>query len=154
MSIRSDHRTILANLVNSVTVDGANLYCTPYYINTPPEGQDYPYFFITAGGLTPNKSEFSVMSNFLNYNRIYKYMITCVFISPENDSESVEKQIDDIEEAILNKLQSASARNSGVYQDLVVSDISPIFNPDPEISDNMMMKTIEVSIEQVVNNPS
>lgn len=151
MSIRSDHRTALKTLLETITYNSANIAVSDYYITA---SDNSPYFYITAGDLTPNFGEGTLLATQFNYIRGYKYYINAVFYVPEGDSKSVETIIDDVEELLIDKLQSQSARDYGIWQDLVVNSVSSPYQRDPDTTDNYLIKTFEITIETNINNPT
>jgi hypothetical protein len=150
MSVRSDHRTALQTILQTISYNGSNITVSPYYITT---ADNYPYFHIVAGGLTPNIGSSTVNTSNLSYKRGYTYYISAVFTAPNDDSEDIEIMVDDIEGLVVDKLQSGATRDSGNWFDLVVRDVSDPYPKDPKIGDNSLVKTFEIQIITNINNP-
>ena len=110
----------------------------------------FPFATITSGRMLPNRpnahtDEFGAG---LEYMRGYEYQITVAHLGSE--SSVPEDEIDEVEALVLDKLQSIAVRNDGAWHDLYVTDISTPLQVDPTISDNLILKTFTVMVEQDV----
>jgi hypothetical protein len=148
--MRPQHRTKLKNIIETVSWSGGTLPVSEYYRNSPPEGLDFPYVYITSSGL----QNFDLISVPANYMLEYKYIITVVFSVIDENAEDIERQIDEIEIAITKALLGLPTRNDGLYLDLKVNDVSPVFSPEPEITENIIMKSWDITVQDVLNNPT
>jgi hypothetical protein len=106
--------------------------------------------YITSSGL----QNFNLISVPANYMLEYKYIITVVFSVIDENAEDIERQIDEIEIAITKTLLGLATRNDGLYLDLKVNEVSPVFSPEPQINENIIMKSWDIVIQDVVNNPT
>jgi hypothetical protein len=148
MTIRKTHKSKLQEILQEITYKTKSLSVSDHYQVT---ADKYPYVFITSHKLTPNKQG-SIQDN-ATYLRVYEYMITLVFMAKE-DNGATEDNLDELEELIINKLQSvkafygmATAETIGIWQALTVDDVSESYNPDPNLTDNCIYKTFSINIE-------
>lgn len=140
---RLAHKTRLKALLEAVTFEGATLSVSDTYENN---GVADPYLFIVSGGLTPNKTSESQI-DWATYQRIYEYQIVAAFSYTEPSKEQ-EDRIDELEALITDLIQSRSFRNDAVaWQDVVLSNVSEPFNPDPQTRDNLIYKVFTIQVE-------
>ena len=140
---RIAHKARLKALLEAVTFEGANLSVSDTYENN---GAADPYLFIVSGGLTPNKTSESLY-DWSTYQRIYEYQIVCAFSYTEPSKEQ-EDRIDELEALIVDLIQSRNFRNDATaWQDVILSNVSEPFNPDPQTRDNLIYKVFTIQVE-------
>ena len=147
MGVRNDQKIRLRILLQSIVFGGLSLSVVSRYVST---NSRYPYVFITSGGMTANTtgSRFDTGT----FNRLWEYKITVVFdYSNQNLSSEttagIEQQIDDIEELILDKLQSEASIDRPEWLDMYITSISDTeLNVDEtgQLVDNHLLKTFTV----------
>lgn len=148
MSIRSEHKTRLKQILEGITIDGDNL---DIFEGVKTTHTRLPYAFITSADMLPNIEGSSLFDSH-TYNRIRKYDITIVFYA-EDSVQSVnaaEIQIDDLEELVLNALSTRATRNDTLWQDVIVESVSaPIQGAEVAMEANYIVKTISIAIQTI-----
>jgi hypothetical protein len=143
------HEQQLQTIIQAVTFETVNFSANIGYANS---GLTDPYCFITAGEVKPNLENGNTFDS-NTYYRAYEYDITFVFsyATDGNPNNAQEARINTVTELILNTLQSNSVRNNSNWNDLIVTSVTPAFNPDPSFKDNLLYKTFSVEIRNFIS---
>lgn len=143
---RATIKAYLKQVIESIETDLGSLSVVDNYVNA---GATDPYVFINSANTTPNLGEGTVWDN-ATYERGYEFQINFVFAIDENAADPYqEARVDEIEQLVLDKLQSQEVRdNHGNpdWLDLIVTDVSAPYSPEIEELDNCFYKTFTVQI--------
>lgn len=141
MSIRSNQKARLVEILQTIQYDNVNIVVTSFYQANP---ISYPYFYIQSGEI-----DTEILSND-RYKFFYTYYITLAF-----DLEMAVDQVnvDNIEEEFIDRLTAMSTRdsNSEVWQDLKVTNVSSMGQSDINIEDNIVLKVFTIRVETLPN---
>lgn len=150
MTYRDQQKTYLKNQLSTVTVNSVTL---PVYDTIYTTTDQYPFATITSGSLKPNLSDTSVYDSG-TYRRVYEYRIIVVHNLGGEDTFTKETliEIDDWENAIINKLQERVFRDGGMpaCDDIMVIEVtSPINGLEINLTEGMVFKmfTVECRVD-------
>jgi hypothetical protein len=148
-TLRSQHKAKIKQYLESLIYNTQSLLVIDHYVTT---ADRYPFVFITSGEIDTNEGYQSDMGYNGNYERIYQYSVRVIFFIDTGGINEI--KMDDIEELILNKLQSKTVTDDTTWQDLrVLSVSSPLINEVLE-QDNCIEKTFIVNIQTLIDKPA
>ena len=149
---RLNHKTNLQAYLASIQFNSVTL---PVFTTRNNVITQYPYLIISSANLTPNQGQNS-LTDTGTYTREYGYSLYLVQKPAENnlDADIVENNFDELEDLLLDKLQSREVRDSigqpNQWQDLTVTDItSPYSDTNIELNSSSIIKRINLKIQQV-----
>jgi len=147
MNIRSDQKNRIKTILESIVYNSSNL---PVFIGVKTQNDQWPYAFITSGGLTPNKDG-GTLRDRGTYERVREYQVTLLFMLDDSSPSlnQVEIQIDQLEQLVINKLGEEATRNDGQsWFDLYVTSVSePINGQELQIIGNTLAKIFTIVAE-------
>lgn len=155
MSIRQKHKEYLQSYLQSINYKGDNMIV---YTELKTKTGGYPFIMISSGTLTPNYNSDSTM-DINTYKRLYEYTITIVQVVTEFELQNIgmQRSLDDVEELVIDKLQSKQVRDCSPYQadfeswqDLYISSsVSTATTTNIEQQENLVYKTFTVTAEYI-----
>lgn len=154
MNIRQIHKNKIKSILTSLNIQGQSIEVFDYFSRSC---ETYPYISILSGKLDPNQSSQNtsvIMMDSGTYDRRYEYNLMIVHIFDQKNLENLEKIVDELDENIVNLLQSQKIRDGGsdsLYYDLIVKEVSELFNGvSLELDDNYAVKFITVELRTLI----
>lgn len=138
MSIRDTQKQAIQTILQTISYPSVPIVVSLQYKNN---SDSYPYFYLVAGGV-----KFDWMSN-QTYKEFREYYLYCGFSLNQAIATTT---IDDVESLIISKLRTANTRDGqspSVWQDINITNVTPPFQDDVNVKDNLVFKTFTIECE-------